>query len=116
MGGLSPFYFAAMDGNAVIGKTQHVRHRSIVEVGNMVFILLHNGEGAERGRLVIRPVKNDGGPYFIAVAKNRKCLCGKVNGDDHGTIRNTLVVPNIIAVLERPIDMKDALHSKWLLG
>src|SRR3546814_14545507 len=116
MGGQSPFYFAAMDSNTIIGKTQHVRHRCIVEIGNMVFILLHNGEGAQRSRLVIGPIKNDGGPYFIAGAENRECLCGKINGDDHGTIRNTLVVTNIIAVLERPIDMKDELHNKCLLG
>src|SRR3546814_17590710 len=95
MGGQSPFYFAAMDSNTIIGKTQHVRHRCIVEIGNMVFILLHNGEGAQRSRLVIGPIKNDGGPYFIAGAENRECLCGKINGDAHGTIRNTLVVPNI---------------------
>src|SRR3546814_8282382 len=112
MGGQSPFYFAAMDSNTIIGKTQHVRHRCIVEIGNMVFILLHNGEGAQRSRLVIGPIKNDGGPYFIAGAENRECLCGKINGDDNGTIRNTLVVTKIIAVLEPPIDMKDALHNK----
>src|SRR3546814_2293202 len=88
MGGQSPFYFAAMDSNTIIGKTQHVRHRCIVEIGNMVFILLHNGEGAQRSRLVIGPIKNDGGTYFIAGAENRECLCGKINGDDHGTIRN----------------------------
>src|SRR3546814_10176636 len=95
MGGKSPFYFAAMDSNTIIGKTQHVRHRCIVEIGNMVFILLHNGEGAQRSRLVIGPIKNDGGPYFIAGVENRECLCGKINGDDHGTIRNSLVVPTI---------------------
>src|SRR3546814_6287279 len=114
MGGQSPFYFAAMDSNTIIGKTQHVRHRCIVEIGNMVFILLHNGEGAQRSRLVIGPIKNDGGPYFIAGAENRECLCGKINGDDHGTIRNTLVVPNIIAVLERPIDMRSEEHTSEL--
>src|SRR3546814_9701656 len=100
-----------MDSNTIIGKTQHVRHRCIVEIGNMVFILLHNGEGAQSSRLVIGPITNDGGPYFIAGAENRECLFGTNNVNDHATIRNTLVVPNIIAVLERPIAMKDALQD-----
>src|SRR3546814_8817577 len=72
MGGQSPFYFAAMDSNTIIGKTQHLSNRCIVEIGNMVFILLHNGEGAQRSRLATGPIKNARRPYFIAGAPNRQ--------------------------------------------
>src|SRR3546814_13499478 len=71
MGGQSPFYFAAMDSNTIIGKTQHVRHRCIVEIGNMVFILLHNGEGAQRSRLVIRSEERRVGKECVSTCRSR---------------------------------------------
>ena len=106
-----------MDRHAVVGQAQHIGHRRIVKVAVVIGVLLGDRENPERGRLLVSAIEDHRRADLVARAEDRQGLCGDIDGDDDRTRRHARVVPHIIAVAERPLDLQHPLdHIGRLLG
>jgi hypothetical protein len=102
--------------DAVVGQPQHVGHRRVIDVGNVIGVLLGDREDADRSGLVAIALEDRGRADLVAVAEHGQGARREIDRHDQRSWLALAFVPEELAELDRFVDFQDRLDHKGIVG